>query len=136
VLDEAELYYHPEYQRKYVKMLLDTLSWCRFSNDKIKSINIIIVTHSPFILSDMVRNNVLYLEGGEPKQREGETFGANFYDMLYNSFFFEKNAIGEIASETIKQLMQHPDEMTEALKDIIGDPLIRGYLINKAKRNV
>lgn len=136
VLDEAELYYHPEYQRRYVKMILDTLSWCHFSNDKIKSINIIIVTHSPFILSDMVRNNVLYLEGGEPKQREGETFGANFYDMLYNSFFFEKNAIGEIASETIKNLMQHPEEMTEALKDIIGDPLIRGYLINKAKRNV
>lgn len=136
ILDEAELYYHPEYQRRYVKMLLETLSWCNFSRDKIRSINIIVVTHSPFILSDVVNDNVLYLENGEKRIQKKETFGANFYDMLYNSFFFEKNAIGEIASEVIKELMKNPKKMTDALCDILGDPLIRGYLINKAKRNV
>ena len=131
VLDEAELYYHPEYQRRYVKMLLETLSWCNFTSDKIRSINIIIVTHSPFILSDIVNDNVLYLENGTVKKQQKETFGANYYDLLYNSFFFEKNAIGEIATEVISELIKHPEEMTEALKDILGDPIIRGYLINK-----
>lgn len=136
VLDEAELYYHPEYQRNYVKMLLETLSWCNFSQDKIKSINVIIVTHSPFILSDIVNDNVLYLEDGAVKKQEKETFGANYYDLLYNSFFFEKNAIGEVAAEVISELINHPEEMTEALKDILGDPIIRGYLINKKNKYV
>lgn len=136
VLDEAELYYHPEYQRRYVKMLLETLSWCNFSRDKIKSINIIIVTHSPFILSDIVNDNVLYLEDGAVKKQEKETFGANYYDLLYNSFFFKKNAIGEVATEVISELINHPEEMTESLKDILGDPIIRGYLINKKNKYV
>lgn len=133
VLDEAELYYHPEYQRRYVKMLLETLSWCNFSRERIRSINIIIVTHSPFILSDIVNDNVLYLENGIVKKQEKETFGANYYDLLYNSFFFEKNAIGEISSEVITDLIRHPEELTDTLKDILGDPIIRGYLINKKK---
>lgn len=136
VLDEAELYYHPEYQRRYVKMLLETLSWCNFSRDRIKSINIIIVTHSPFILSDMVNDNVLYLEDGAVKKQEKETFGANYYDLLYNSFFFEKNAIGEVATDVISELINNPEKMTEAMKDILGDPIIRGYLINKKNKYV
>ena len=133
VLDEAELYYHPEYQRRYIKMLLETLSWCNFSSEKIRSINIIVVTHSPFILSDVVNDNVLYLENGQTKQQGKETFGANYYDLLYNSFFFEKNAIGEIATDVISDLIKHPEEMTDTLKDILGDPIIRGYLINKKR---
>lgn len=136
VLDEAELYYHPEYQRRYVKMLLETLSWCNFSRDRIKSINIIIVTHSPFILSDIVNDNVLYLEDGAVKKQDKETFGANYYDLLYNSFFFKKNAIGEVAAEVISELINHPEEMTEALKNVLGDPIIRGYLINKKNKYV
>jgi hypothetical protein len=114
-------------------MLLETLSWCNFSRERIRSINIIIVTHSPFILSDIVNDNVLYLENGIVKKQEKETFGANYYDLLYNSFFFEKNAIGEISSEVITDLIRHPEELTDTLKDILGDPIIRGYLINKKK---
>ena len=133
VLDEAELYYHPEYQRRYIKMLLETLSWCNFSGEKIRSINIIVVTHSPFILSDIVNDNVLYLENGQAKKQDKETFGANYYDLLYNSFFFDRNAIGEISTEVITDLIKHPEQLTETLQDILGDPIIRGYLINKKK---
>lgn len=136
VLDEAELYYHPEYQRRYIKMLLETLSWCNFSRERIRSINIIVVTHSPFILSDVVNDNVLYLVNGEPKKQENESFGANYYDLLYNSFFFEKNAIGEIASEVISELIEHPEQLSEAMTDILGGPIIRGYLINKKRSHV
>lgn len=49
VLDEVELYSHPEYQRTFIADLLDRLSWLEISYP-IKSINILLVTHSPFIL--------------------------------------------------------------------------------------
>lgn len=136
VLDEAELYYHPEFQRRYVQMLLESMSWCKFK--KIKSINIIIVTHSPFILSDMVQDNVLYLEDGEQKKVEGYTFGANYYDLLYNSFFFEKNAIGEVATRVITDMIQKPDKYKDKkwMLDILADPIIRGHLLNKLNGDV
>lgn len=136
VLDEAELYYHPEYQRRYVQMLLESMSWCQFS--KIESINIIIVTHSPFILSDMVQDNVLYLEDGSRKQVDGYTFGANYYDLLYNSFFFEKNAIGEVSTRVITDMIQHSDKYKQQkwLLDILADPMVRGHILNKLERDV
>ena len=136
ILDEAELYYHPEYQRRYVQMLLESMSWCKFKN--IKSINIVIVTHSPFILSDMVQDNILYLENGERKIVEGYTFGANYYDLLYNSFFFEKNAIGEVATRVITDMIQHPDNYKNKkwMLDILADPIIRGHLLNKMNEDV
>lgn len=136
VLDEAELYYHPEYQRRYVQMLLESLSWCGFK--QIKSINIVIVTHSPFILSDMVQDNILYLENGSRKLVNGYTFGANYYDLLYNSFFFEKNAIGEVATRVITDMIQHPDKYKDKnyLLDILADPIVRGHILNRLNRDV
>lgn len=138
ILDEAELYYHPEYQRRYIQMLLETLSWCEFSPDKIRSINIIVVTHSPFILSDISHNNVLYLEDGEAVKVNGKTFGANYYDLLYNSFFFDKNAIGEVATRVITNMIQHTGDLkgNEWLLDLLGDPMVKGYLLNKLDCNV
>ena len=117
-------------------MLLESMSWCKFKN--IKSINIVIVTHSPFILSDMVQDNILYLENGERKIVEGYTFGANYYDLLYNSFFFEKNAIGEVATRVITDMIQHPDNYKNKkwMLDILADPIIRGHLLNKMNEDV
>lgn len=119
-------------------MLLETLSWCDFSPDKIRSINIIVVTHSPFILSDITHNNVLYLEDGEAVNVNGKTFGANYYDLLYNSFFFDKNAIGEVATRVITKMIQHTGELkgNEWLLDLLGDPMVKGYLLNKLDCNV
>lgn len=138
VLDESELYYHPDYQRKYIKMLLETLGWCNFSTDKIKSINIIIVTHSPFILSDIVSENILYLNDGQAKKVKGNTFGANYYDLLYDSFFFEKNSIGEVATHVISDMIKDPETLRKNkwMLDILGDPMIKGYLYNKLESYV
>ena len=59
------------------------------------------VTHSPFVLSDIPRSNVLVLS----KHREiaGETFCANIHDMLGQSFFMEYS-MGQIAQEEIEEI--------------------------------
>lgn len=62
LFDEAELYYHPEYQRKFVYNLLRYISWLNLV--VIKSIQIVIATHSPFILSDLMKDNILFMREG------------------------------------------------------------------------
>ncbi len=103
IFDEAELYYHPEFQRVFVKRLLERLAMCHISRSSIRSINILIVTHSPFILSDIPDSNVLYLgaEGHVP----GNTFGANIYDLLQDSFFLTSD-IGELAHTKIDEMIE------------------------------
>jgi energy-coupling factor transporter ATP-binding protein EcfA2 len=106
VLDEIELYYHPEYQRLFVKKLLESLSKLKLKC--ISGFNIIFSTHSPFILSDIPHRNVLKLRDGfaEPFNDEAKTFGSNIHEMLTDSFFLDKNLIGAFAESKIQQCLK------------------------------
>lgn len=103
IFDEAELYYHPEFQRVFVKRLLDNLALCNIDQRVIRSINIIIVTHSPFLLSDIPETNILFL-GEEEEDANQKTFGANIYDLLKSGFFME-SAIGGFAEQKLNDLI-------------------------------
>lgn len=129
VFDEAELYYHPEYQRTFVHRLLMGLANCHINKEVIKSINILIATHSPFILSDILTENTLYLKNGSATRVDGQTFGANYYDILRNSFFLEKRAAGEIAVQRIGEWVElmRANEDVDRLMPFIGDPMVRKY---------
>ncbi|MBK0371160.1 AAA family ATPase [Flavobacterium agrisoli] len=103
ILDEIELYFHPEFQKKFIKRLIDEINNIKLRN--IKGINILIISHSPFILSDIPKQNVLFLEKGSPvdleKFKHTNTFGANFSDLLTESFFISEGLIGDYAKHKI-----------------------------------
>jgi hypothetical protein len=105
VLDEIELYYHPDWQRKFVSELLEYIGKISPANLKyIKALNISLLTHSPFILSDIPNSNILFLTDiGEPRiiTDEVKTFGANIHDLLKHSFFLKEGAIGAFAVNKI-----------------------------------
>ena len=64
MMDEAELYFHPEYQRKLIANMIDMVAACHINASKIRSVNLIIATHSPFVLSDIPKSRILYLQNG------------------------------------------------------------------------
>lgn len=86
-----------------MKRLLDNLALCNIDQRIIRSINIIIVTHSPFLLSDIPETNILFL-GDEEQKANQKTFGANIYDLLKSGFFME-SAIGAFAEQKLNDLM-------------------------------
>lgn len=109
VLDEIELYFHPELQRQYLKYLRHAIS--KADTNNILAINILFVTHSPFILSDIPDSKILFLDKEENNieakslPAEGvSTFGANIHELLINGFFM-KNSIGEFALEKIREIV-------------------------------
>lgn len=103
VFDEAELYYHPEYQRCYIRNLVQLINRC---NLNINGINITLVTHSPFILSDISHENILALENGNSSQKITKTLGANIYDLLQNQFFMN-SSIGECSKIIIERIIDY-----------------------------
>ena len=110
LLDEIELYYHPDFQKATINDLLNLIKDANFQN--VFNINLIFLSHSPFILSDIPKQNVLFLENGEPitqsKREQMNTFSANISDLISNSFFINDGMIGDYAkfkiNETIKWL--------------------------------
>lgn len=103
LMDEVELYYHPDLQRKFVKLLLDSITSVPLDN--IYDINITLVTHSSFVLSDIPQSNILCLQKGESESRQGQTFGANIVDLLNESFFLQ-GTIGDIAQSCINEVVE------------------------------
>lgn len=132
IMDEVELYFHPDYQRKLISMLISCLSWSHIDRRKIRSINLIVATHSPFVLSDIMTENSLYLKDGKPVKVKKQTFGGNYYNMLKGSFFFRDSAIGEVSSNSIRQWVAKKKQTGEIpsreILDLVGDPFIKRFL--------
>ena len=103
ILEEVELYYHPELQRTFVRNILDGIK--RASLYNIKWINIQIVTHSPFVLSDIPSYNVLALRKNDEEPDKICSLGANIYEMLKLSFFLEGTA-GDYSKWLVKRIAQ------------------------------
>lgn len=140
ILEEVELYFHPEYQRQYIYRMLKQIEQARLEN--IKAINIILVTHSPFVLSDIPKNNVLFLKEGQPvRVMQENTFGANIHALLQNGFFLEGAPMGEFAKVKINRMFErlhqgdYSDELFEEISKV-SEPLLKTQLYQLYSLNV
>lgn len=134
LIDEGEDTMHPRWQKSYIHYL------SKFFIDNFKqNIHLIITSHSPFIVSDLPRGNIVFLENG--KQVEGtikqQTFGANIHTLLSDGFFMEHGLVGEFAKETIQDVIDFLkgkeskiNDPVDARKiiDIVGEPFLKMQL--------
>ena len=140
VLDEVEICFHPEYQRQFVFKLIDLLTKLRLT--RLCSINILIATHSPFILSDIPQQNILYLENGAcaNSQVNVNPYAANVNDILHQSFFLKDAFMGEFSLRRIANLVSEIDAFNpkkkarsaEELKkeiELVGDKFLSQQLM-------
>lgn len=147
VFDEVEICFHPEYQRKFINSLLAIINRTRINAHC--SIQITIATHSPFILSDVPQNNILYLENGHNAGDKitVNPFGTNINDVLQQSFFLDNGFMGEFAQRKINSLVDYLREGNNTkewnhqsaeffIENIVGDSIIRGLLRELMKERI
>ena len=109
LIDEGDIYLHPEWQRTLFFDLHKYFSI--FFKDK--SIQLLITSHSPFLVSDLPNDNIILLE--KDKQTRGckvvdnsnisNGFGANIHNLLANSFFMKDSFMGEFAKQKIEEVI-------------------------------
>lgn len=105
MLDEVELYFHPDLQRRFLHYVKTAVNNIQF--ESVKGINVMVVTHSPFVISDLPRKNILFM--GE-EEESGETYCANIHDMLNQSFFMDYS-IGELARKELHHIISLHEQM-------------------------
>lgn len=142
LLDEPETRMHPELTRNFINELILFLK--DLSEGK-KIFQVIISTHSPFILSDIQSNNIIYLEKDnegycKPVKRKLNTLGANIHTLLKDGFFMT-STIGQFVTNKIKEVISLIDEsiiedVSEQQKNellyiinSIGEPLIQNRIM-------
>jgi len=145
IIDEFDLYLHPEWQRVFFNTLIKQLPII-FPSQKIQ---LLISSHSPFLISDLPRNNVIILKKGESgtyiddEVFRKQTFGANIHELFTDSFFLHDGLLGEFARNKITTLIDflnsvimidEENQLDEAssrdLINLIGEPLIKDHLMD------
>ena len=124
LLDEPETYLHPQLQKKLIFDLVDTFSNINFE------IHFIITTHSSFLLSDLPKKNIVFLDKVDEKTKTtypklnikdlgkgncinvsdnielNQTFGANIHTLLSHGFFMKDGLMGEFAKNKITEVIE------------------------------
>lgn len=127
LIDEADLTYHPDWQRSFVSVLTTFLPQIYkdpyFEDDEYgcKNIQIILTTHSPLMLGDFPTGSVIYLKnvGGSvfvEKDKGINNFGQNLYTILKDGFFM-KRSIGEFTHRKLCAVIKEINSINEKTEE-------------------
>lgn len=134
LIDEGETTLHPNWQKMYVKYIINFFQ----NNIKTKKLHLIFSSHSPFILSDLPKENVIFLKDGKQDNTVNiDTFGANIHALLSHGFFMQDGLMGEFAKGKINQIINYlndkeseiiDNETAQKFINIIGEPILKRQL--------
>lgn len=130
LMDEPELYFHPEWQRKYIYFIVEFFN----TYYKDKNVQIVFTSNSPYVLSDLNNSSVIMME----KEEENKTFAGNIMNLLIDNYFME-DTIGKFAEEKIKGIVnrvKNKEVNSDDFKiiDQIGEDVIRKNIEEMIKR--
>lgn len=105
ILDEPDRALHPELARNFLYQLLNLLN----NYEHKGTIQIVMSSHSPFIVTDILPDNVYLLDRQDNLQTKIEkvknTFATNIYYLLMNSFMMD-NTFGEYSYRKIEDIIK------------------------------
>lgn len=150
LLDEPDRCFHPEWSRRFIKNLTETLGSKPFNKFNYQ---IIITTHSPLLLSDVLKEDIICLntteDGNIRVEKVPYGFMSNINDILLDSFFMEA-PYGAWAEKYVNKLIQRINKISLDIKkeqdignarreikklekevEIIGEELIKDSLLKK-----
>ena len=142
LVDEIETGMHLEWSRRLIKILVDNLSELLSVEGKVRKIQLIFTTHSPYMLSDIKPGNVIMIgksqETGYSESRVlqntfakniQEIMKENLIDDIYGDFALEK--INYMIDRLNGEVEHRGSEEKKLLKEIhlISEPILRNKLL-------
>ena len=141
---------HPEWCRNLVKYIVDAINnieievisdYC--SIDELNnSVQLILSTHSPYVLSDIVTDRNIFLERvsdkSVQKQQSRCTFAANPIELLKSDFYVDGymgaysniiiNRVIDLINGKKKDFSEEEYEMAKEVVSRIGEPILKDKL--------
>lgn len=139
-IDEGDLYLHPKWQIEFFDKLITVLP-IFFSG----RIQLILTSHSPFLLSDLPNQNITILgQSIDNSSLDGidlsiNTFGGNLYDLYSEPLFLGNKRMSDFSYKKIRDLIDSVENKKLSIQDketflrmanLVGDEIIQ-YQIKK-----
>ncbi len=135
LLDEPETHFNPKWRAEFIKVLNNSIK-AGGTNNFLK--DVVLTSHSPFIISDCMPDNVLFFTKNENKLLEAKkatdlglkTYGSSVDYILRN--FFKTNLISSKSFEDLKNIIDNGtiDELRKAVEDF-GESSEKQFLFKK-----
>lgn len=153
LIDEPEVYLHPEWQRKLIDNLINYFK--EIYNEY--NVQLVLTSNTPFLLSDLPRENIILLQKEKIEDSNentryskknnyeykikvendllGRSFGQNIHTLLKESFFM-KSTIGEYSKNKINQLILALKPLRKENNDKIIYPTMNQILEKLNLKNI
>ncbi|NWL05322.1 AAA family ATPase [Pseudomonas hunanensis] len=133
VIDEADLYLHPEWQRGFLDSYLELLYRLDWKGARPQ---IIITTHSPIIVSDFLPQDIVSLAknaSGKIEVKKSLGFGTNITNLFIDGMHLTAT-VGEHSRKAIVSLVEKSEsqKLSSLDKELIkgmGNKFVREYLL-------
>jgi hypothetical protein len=136
--DEPDNAMHPIWKKRLINSVFEILNnYSDISNIKQ---HFIFTTHSPFLLSDIPKQNIIFLDTKDNGQckvlkydeviNKKQIFGANIHTLLSDSFFMKDGLMGEFAKDKIQSIIKYHEDIEK--KEILETDKIE-YKTKKQK---
>jgi predicted ATPase len=136
-VDEGEMGFHPQWQKEYLYNLL------KFVKIYFKdvAVQVFITSHSPFIISDLPKQNLIFLQKNGPfteiaELDENVAFASNIHTLYTNSYFIKGGIKGKFSEEWLNKELKdlfsskkkiNIDRIRKVIS-LIGEPVLRSTL--------
>lgn len=146
LLDEPETHFNPGWRAKFIKVLNDSLE-AGGTNNFLK--DVILTSHSPFIISDCLPNNVILFQNNELKQvtatkvsdfeKSFNTYGTSV-ELILDKLFDYRQSIGDLSKEELAKIdfeNINTTEEVDALKeklDNLGESIEKDMVLARLNR--
>ncbi|MDG1720412.1 MAG: restriction system-associated AAA family ATPase [Bacteroidia bacterium] len=135
LLDEPETHFNPKWRAEFIQILNNSIK-AGGTNNFLK--DVLLTSHSPFIISDCMPDKVLFFTRDESKKLEAKnatelglkTYGSSVDYILKN--FFNMNLISSKSFNDLKGIIDHGtiDELRKAVDDF-GESSQKQFLFKK-----
>jgi restriction system-associated AAA family ATPase len=146
LLDEPETHFNPSWRAKFIKILDDSIE---AGSNKDNNFNvhllkdIILTSHSPFIISDCMPNNVVFFDTNRDTKkiqaRKASELGFNTYgtsvEIILDELFDYNQSIGDLSNDILKKIdfqsIKSKDdvEITKKLFSHLGDSIEKDLVL-------
>jgi restriction system-associated AAA family ATPase len=137
LLDEPETHFNPDWRANFISRLRQC-----FPKNSSSAQEMLITTHSPFLISDSERKKVLVFKKNKDKDEVGvshpeyETLGASI-NLISMNTFEKRETIGKFAAEELAKLLENselrddPLMLAKRIMGTLGDSIERSLAIQE-----
>lgn len=149
LLDEPETHFNPSWRAKFIKILNDSIVAGHPGGFNIHLLkDILLTSHSPFIISDCLPDNVIFFDKDEKtkkvKAQKASEFGLNTFgtseEIILDRLFNYRQSIGDLSNSILKDINFDEINTYKEKEDIkvklrkLGDSIEKDMILARLNR--